>query len=273
MRRGLHVFPGLIDAHLHFNEPGRTEWEGAETGSRALAAGGGTLFFDMPLNSTPCTITPEAVDVQARGARGVVGCRFRPVGRARAGLRRSDGRRWPSAASSGSRPSCAIPALPEFRVRRRQDASRRHARSGAARSAGRRPRRERRDDANAGERMTGSTATRFSRVAAGRGRARGDCARASISRERRVRSFTSCTSAPAAVSPKRPKGARAAWTCRWKPVRTICFSRRTISRPSASPRSARLRCVIPTSTRRCGAKCSTAASTSLRRIIRRATRR
>ena len=61
---GLHVFPGLIDAHLHFNEPGRTGWEGAETGSRALAAGGGTLFFDMPLNSTPCTITAEHVDAK-----------------------------------------------------------------------------------------------------------------------------------------------------------------------------------------------------------------
>ena len=61
---GLHVFPGLIDAHVHFNEPGRTEWEGAETGSRALAAGGGTLFFDMPLNSTPCTVTPEAVEAK-----------------------------------------------------------------------------------------------------------------------------------------------------------------------------------------------------------------
>src|SRR6266705_788021 len=53
---GLHVFPGVIDVHLHFNEPGRTSWEGAATGSRALAAGGGTLFFDMPLNSTPCTV-------------------------------------------------------------------------------------------------------------------------------------------------------------------------------------------------------------------------
>ena len=60
--RGLHVFPGLIDAHLHFNEPGRTEWEGAATGSRALAAGGGTLFFDMPLNSTPCTVNADAFD-------------------------------------------------------------------------------------------------------------------------------------------------------------------------------------------------------------------
>ena len=54
--RGLTVFPGLIDVHVHFNEPGRTEWEGAASGSRALAAGGGTTFFDMPLNSSPCTV-------------------------------------------------------------------------------------------------------------------------------------------------------------------------------------------------------------------------
>ncbi len=59
---GLSVFPGLIDAHLHFNEPGRTEWEGAATGSRALAAAGGTLFFDMPLNSTPCTVNAREFD-------------------------------------------------------------------------------------------------------------------------------------------------------------------------------------------------------------------
>lgn len=60
--RGLVVFPGIIDAHLHFNEPGRTLWEGSATGSRALAAGGGTLFFDMPLNSTPCTVDAPAFD-------------------------------------------------------------------------------------------------------------------------------------------------------------------------------------------------------------------
>jgi allantoinase len=54
--RGLTVLPALLDIHVHFNEPGRTEWEGAATGSRALAAGGGTLFVDMPLNSTPCTV-------------------------------------------------------------------------------------------------------------------------------------------------------------------------------------------------------------------------
>ena len=50
---GLHVFPGILDAHVHFNEPGRTDWEGLSTGSSALAAGGGTWFCDMPLNSTP----------------------------------------------------------------------------------------------------------------------------------------------------------------------------------------------------------------------------
>ena len=50
---GLHLFPGLVDAHVHFNEPGRAHWEGLATGSAALAAGGGTLFIDMPLNSTP----------------------------------------------------------------------------------------------------------------------------------------------------------------------------------------------------------------------------
>jgi allantoinase len=52
---GLHIFPGLIDAHVHFNEPGRAHWEGWATGSAALAAGGGTLCFDMPLNSSPPT--------------------------------------------------------------------------------------------------------------------------------------------------------------------------------------------------------------------------
>src|SRR5258708_2407508 len=60
--RGLHVFPAVIDIHLHFNEPGRTEWEGAATGSRALAAGGGAVFFDMPLNSTPCTVNAREFD-------------------------------------------------------------------------------------------------------------------------------------------------------------------------------------------------------------------
>lgn len=50
---GCLVVPGFIDAHVHFNDPGRTEWEGIETGSRAAAIGGTTTIFDMPLNSSP----------------------------------------------------------------------------------------------------------------------------------------------------------------------------------------------------------------------------
>ncbi|MGO9257460.1 MAG: allantoinase AllB [Bryobacteraceae bacterium] len=60
--QSLTIFPGLIDVHLHFNEPGRTEWEGGATGSRALAAGGGTMYFDMPLNSNPCTVSVAAFE-------------------------------------------------------------------------------------------------------------------------------------------------------------------------------------------------------------------
>src|SRR3954452_22625011 len=60
--RGLTVLPAVVDVHVHFNEPGRTEWEGAATGSRALAAGGGAVFVDMPLNSTPCTLGAEDFD-------------------------------------------------------------------------------------------------------------------------------------------------------------------------------------------------------------------
>jgi allantoinase len=61
---GLHIFPGVIDSHVHFNDPGRAEWEGIETGSRALAAGGGTMFFDMPLNAHPPTIDGVSFDAK-----------------------------------------------------------------------------------------------------------------------------------------------------------------------------------------------------------------
>jgi allantoinase len=64
--RGLHVLPGLIDVHVHFNEPGRTHWEGFATGSAALAAGGGTLFAEMPLNAHPPLLT--AADFRAKVA-------------------------------------------------------------------------------------------------------------------------------------------------------------------------------------------------------------
>jgi allantoinase len=64
------VLPGLVDAHVHVNEPGRTEWEGFDTATRAAAAGGVTTILDMPLNSIPSTTTPEALARKRDAAEG-----------------------------------------------------------------------------------------------------------------------------------------------------------------------------------------------------------
>ena len=61
---GLHVFPGGIDSHVHFNEPGRTQWEDIAHGSAALGAGGYTSFIDMPLNNLPVTTDVAAFDLK-----------------------------------------------------------------------------------------------------------------------------------------------------------------------------------------------------------------
>jgi allantoinase len=65
---GLHVFPGAIDAHAHFNEPGRTHWEGFATGSRSLAAGGVTAYVEMPLNAYPPTVDAASFDLKLAAA-------------------------------------------------------------------------------------------------------------------------------------------------------------------------------------------------------------
>jgi allantoinase len=66
--RGLHLLPGAVDAHVHFNEPGRTHWEGWATGSRALRAGGATTCVEMPLNAHPPTLDGAAFDAKAEAA-------------------------------------------------------------------------------------------------------------------------------------------------------------------------------------------------------------
>src|SRR5262245_23373587 len=66
----LVISPGLVDIHVHINEPGRTEWEGFETATRAAAAGGVTTLVDMPLNSVPTTISAEALDAKRSAAGG-----------------------------------------------------------------------------------------------------------------------------------------------------------------------------------------------------------
>jgi len=63
--RGKLVLPGLVDGHVHFNEPGRAHWEGFATGSAAAAAGGVTTFLDMPLNNDPPTLDGASLALKA----------------------------------------------------------------------------------------------------------------------------------------------------------------------------------------------------------------
>ncbi|HEY6178195.1 MAG TPA: amidohydrolase family protein, partial [Kofleriaceae bacterium] len=66
----LAVLPGVVDTHVHLNEPGRTEWEGFATATRAAAIGGVTTLVDMPLNSIPPTTTREAFAAKRAAAAG-----------------------------------------------------------------------------------------------------------------------------------------------------------------------------------------------------------
>ena len=64
------ILPGLVDSHVHINEPGRTEWEGFHTATQAAAAGGVTTLVDMPLNCAPETIDLHALKAKRNAARG-----------------------------------------------------------------------------------------------------------------------------------------------------------------------------------------------------------
>jgi len=64
------LMAGLVDSHVHINEPGRTAWEGFDTATRAAAVGGVTTLVDMPLNSLPPTTTPENLATKVNAARG-----------------------------------------------------------------------------------------------------------------------------------------------------------------------------------------------------------
>ena len=67
---GLHVLPGVVDPHVHLNDPGRADWEGFLSGTSAFAAGGGTCCFDMPLNASPPTVDGASFDLKLRAAHG-----------------------------------------------------------------------------------------------------------------------------------------------------------------------------------------------------------
>ncbi|HMH14140.1 MAG TPA: allantoinase AllB [Edaphobacter sp.] len=66
----LAILPGLVDTHVHINQPGRTEWEGFRTATRAAAAGGFTTLIDMPLNCLPETTTVAALETKRQSAQG-----------------------------------------------------------------------------------------------------------------------------------------------------------------------------------------------------------
>jgi allantoinase len=68
--RDAAILPGLVDPHVHINDPGRAEWEGFDTATRAAAAGGCTLLVDMPLNCVPSTTTVPALELKRAAARG-----------------------------------------------------------------------------------------------------------------------------------------------------------------------------------------------------------
>ena len=70
----LAILPGMVDVHVHFNEPGRTGWEGFATGTAAAAAGGTILVIDMPLNSSPVTTTVAALAAKRAAATGKLSC-------------------------------------------------------------------------------------------------------------------------------------------------------------------------------------------------------
>lgn len=67
---GLHLFPGVMDVHVHFNEPGRAHWEGWGSGSAAAAVGGTTAVAEMPLNASPPTLDAAAFDAKVAAATG-----------------------------------------------------------------------------------------------------------------------------------------------------------------------------------------------------------
>lgn len=70
----LVVMPGLVDSHVHVNQPGRTEWEGFATATQAALAGGCTTIVDMPLNSVPPTVTVGALEEKQRSAGAEISC-------------------------------------------------------------------------------------------------------------------------------------------------------------------------------------------------------
>ena len=167
------LLPGLVDTHVHVNEPGRTEWEGFATATRAAAAGGVTTIVDMPLNSIPPTVDVAGARDQAGGGRGAVPRRRRVLGRRRAGQR---GRPAGPARRGRLRVQVLPAATRACPSSRRSDPTELDAAPGGARRASTRccsstPRTPR---SSTRRRLRGPAYRRLPRLAAARGRGRRD---------------------------------------------------------------------------------------------------
>ena len=103
----LLVLPGLVDTHVHINDPGRADWEGFATATAAAAAGGITTLVDMPLNSDPVTTTPDGPGRQAGRRRGAGSGSIAGSSAASSRATPTRSSRWPTPGSSGSRRSSA----------------------------------------------------------------------------------------------------------------------------------------------------------------------
>ena len=108
------IAPGLVDCHVHVNEPGRTEWEGFETATRAAAAGGVTTLVDMPLNCIPVTTTRAALEEKLRAADGQLLRRRRASGAASSRATRASWPGWRAAGVLGCKAFLVHSGIDEF---------------------------------------------------------------------------------------------------------------------------------------------------------------
>ena len=124
------LIPGLVDTHVHVNEPGRTEWEGFASATRAAAAGGVTTIIDMPLNSIPPTVTVEALELKRAAAHDQV---FVDVGFWGGAIPGNTDQLRPAARRGGVRLQVLPPAVGRRRVPRARTPTRWNATSTSSR--------------------------------------------------------------------------------------------------------------------------------------------
>ena len=253
-RAALHVLPGVIDAHVHFNEPGRTDWEGWATGTARARGGRRDRVRRDAAQRPPADVDGAAFDAKVAAARAAGGRRLRALGRPRPRRPRPPrrARRARRRRLQGVHVRQRDRGLPG---RRRRRARRRHGARRRARPAGRRPRRATR------RACTAPAAARTGATSSPRGRSRPSSTRSSARSS--WREETGCSLHVVHVSTAARRRAR--WPrhaprrrrhLRDLPALPHAHRRRPRARSARSP-SARRRCATRTSARRCGRRSAT----------------